>query len=402
FAVINPKTAGNPYPFKDLSGVGVAFKLAWGIAQSFSGAKKVSAEFRDFLVNAVSLVALGTVADVVPLTGENRIFATFGLGAIQAATSPGLRALIDVAGLADSEIKPGHIAFRIGPRLNAAGRLGSARLAVELLTTDSGDRARQIAKQLDDENRKRQEIEARILAEATEKVHKEVTLDSTHAIVLAAEEWHAGVIGIVASKIVDEFYRPAVLIALDGDLGHGSARSIPPFHLFNGLSACSERLIAFGGHAQAAGLRIARNEVPAFRESLNAVAAQMLSKDDLIPEMQIDAEVMLAQLSAALVHELERLAPCGQGNPSPVLAATELKVAGKPQLVGRKGQHLSFYVRQATTSLKAIAFGMGDSYAALPKDGRTVALAFAPKINTWGGRESVELEVKDIKVEAPA
>ncbi|MHC4777212.1 MAG: single-stranded-DNA-specific exonuclease RecJ, partial [Planctomycetota bacterium] len=254
-AVIDPKSTGETYPFRDLSGVGVAFKLAWALAQEISNGESVGEELKLFLWECLGLVALGTVADVVPLTAENRILVRQGLKSLEASRHPGERALLSVGGT--EKPAASDLAFRLGPRINAAGRLGDSRLGVEILTDDSYESAMKVAKELDRMNRKRQEIERKIFEEAREQVlHR--GMDSQPAIVLEHEKWHAGVIGIVASKLVEAFGRPVVLITFDGDHGRGSARSIPAFDIHEAMTLSSGSLASFGGHSQAAGLSLER------------------------------------------------------------------------------------------------------------------------------------------------
>ncbi|HLG30177.1 MAG TPA: DHHA1 domain-containing protein, partial [Candidatus Brocadiales bacterium] len=407
FAIINPKLSAIGYELSSmsyhLSGVGVAFKLAWAIGQHLSLQKRVSSEYRDFLINALGLVALGTISDVVPLHGENRILARHGLEYLQHCDNPGIKALIEVAALCGSYIESNHVGYRLGPRLNVAGRIGSASICVELLTTKCDNRAREIAKILDNKNKRRQEIQQEIAESVREKIEKETGITTNPVIILSDESWHPGVVGIVASKVAEEFNRPTIIIAVDGELGHGSGRSIPSFHLFKALELCRERLVSFGGHARAAGLKVRRHEIDEFKALMNATASQLLQKDDLIPSLQIDAEVKLDSLSKPLMNEFARLYPHGEGNPLPLFAATNVKIAGQPRRVGAQGQHLSFYVRQGDTTLKAIAFGMGEEFeygmrnASYGINGRTCSVAFTPKLNNWQDQESVELEVKDIK-----
>lgn len=397
FAVVNPKLNPSNHLFRDLSGVGIAFKLAWAIGQHFSSQKKVSLEFKDFLLSAVGLVALGTIADVVPLLGENRIITKYGLSALQYTEIPGLRALLDVADLSSTNLDTFHVGYRLGPRLNAPGRIGNAGIVVELLTTSCKERAIEIANFLEQENKRRQEIQVDIMASAREKVVNETNLDETTAIVLADPAWHPGIIGIIASKIVEEFNRPTVMIAVADEIGHGSARSIPSFHILEALESCKNKLLSVGGHAQAAGLKIHPDNIDEFREMLNSTTSQRLCKTDLVPILNIDAEITLSMLSKAVVTELARLSPHGEGNPIPLFAATNLKIAGQPRRIGSKGQHLSFYVRQGDVAIRAVAFGMGDHIYRFKQNGRKCSLAFSVKMNTWMDSEQLELEVKDVK-----
>ena len=397
FAVIDPKLEGSRYPFTELSGAGVAFKLAWAIGQAFSQGKKVSGEFREFLLKAVALAGLGTIADVVPLQGENRVLAKFGLEALEVTTNPGIRALIDVARLDQKRLTATHVAFGIAPRINAAGRLGSAARVVELLTTDSYGDAGEMANELDRCNRERQEIGKGILAEVEARIESEVDLDSTRTIVLADANWHFGVIGIVASKIAEKYYRPTIMFSLDGDAAKGSARSIPSFNLYDGLHACSDHLVTFGGHAQAAGVRVRADRLDEFARAFDQHASEMLGEQDLVPTLEIDSEVMLASVNEGLAGEIERLMPFGHHNREPILAASDVSVAGQPRRVGNDGKHLSFYLRQGSTSFRSIAFGMGELADQLEAQKDGWAIAFVPKINEWNGRRNVELDIRDIQ-----
>lgn len=399
-ALVCPTIPGCTYPFPDLAGVGIAFKLAWAIGKSFSRGTKVSEEFKDFLADAVGLAALGTVADVAPIQGENRIIASYGLGALMESRSPGIMALLLVSGAAERRLDTWDISFRLGPRLNAAGRLGDARRGVELLTAEDTTRAREIAEMLDRENNDRRAIQEAIFQQACEKIVREVDLPSCRAIVLAERGWHAGVIGVVASKICEQYYRPTILIAVDGDgIGHGSARSIAGFHLHEALQGFGDVLLSFGGHERAAGLKIAEKDIPGFARRLNDLAAETLSDEDLTPGITVDAETRLASLSSALISELERLAPHGEGNPPPTLASTGVTVAGRPRRIGRDGSHLSFHAHQGGATVRAVAFGKGELAEALSEKGRQYSIAYAPSMDTWGGADSIQIKIKDIRVE---
>ncbi len=398
YAVIDPKLPGGDYPFTELSGVGVAFKLAWSIGKTFSRSDRVSEEFREFLLRAVALVALGTVADVVPLSGENRVLVKYGLMALDETTSPGIQALLSEAQLKDAPRTARDIAFGLGPRINAAGRLGDPRRAVEMLITDSYGEAAEIAKTLDERNRERQDIGRAILAEAEEKILAEVDLANDRTIVLADAGWHVGVIGIVASKLAEKYYRPTIMLSVDGGVAQGSARSIPEFHLYNGLEACRALLLTFGGHAQAAGLRLSLDKLDEFRSAIQDYVAQKLNDDDLVPKLNIDAEVDLASVNEALASEIERLRPFGHGNREPVLAAYGVKVAGKARRLGSDGKHLSFNTHvDAGPSFRTIAFGMGELADRVEAATDGFDIAFVPKINEWRGHRNVELEIRDIR-----
>jgi len=397
YAITNPKLPGSRYPFRHLSGVGVAFKLAWAIAQKLSPGQRVKPEFREFLMDALGLTALGTIADVVPLIGENRVLAKFGLEALSASRSPGVRALIDSARLDGYRLGSHHVSFRLAPRLNAAGRMAEASMCVELLTTDSTEKARQIAEKLDENNRHRQQIQQQVLDSVREKLEKEVDLDRDMIVVLADENWHAGVLGIVASKLVDDYYRPTVLVALDGGIGKGSGRSIPQFNLFDALVECGGPLISYGGHSQAAGIKIKHDDIDAFRGALNAYASEKLDSQDLICTLDIDAEVEADELTVDLVTSIGRMAPYGEGNREPMLCARDLRLTGVPRLIGKEDRHLTFYVRRGNASFRAIAFGMADMYDRVSA-GEYCDLAFKAKVHERNGRQSVELEVVDIRI----
>lgn len=426
FGLINPKLATSNYPFRELSGVGVAFMLAWALGQSAStstdhlstrvtrtGSKKVASEFKDFLMSAMGLAALGTIADVVPLMQENRILAKYGLSSLQHSENPGIKALKEVAGLNGKKIYSYHVGFCLGPRINAAGRVGNAKKGVEMLTAKCEDTAKEIASYLESENKKRKKIQSDILESARKRVLNDVDFSSDMAIIISDDNWHQGVIGIVASRLVSEFHRPVVIIAIDGEVGHGSARSIPNFHLHNALLKCQEfstdrkLLISFGGHAQAAGLRILKKDIPEFKKIFNTISKGQLEEEDLIPVLNIDIEVKLSSISRSLLEELKCLLPHGEGNPVPVFATRNISIVGQIRRFGVNGNHLGFYVRQGDVSFKAVAFGMGDKIDALKENNGNCSIAYILKspfrketnnLSNYNGmyKEDVELEIKDI------
>ncbi|MEK7467060.1 MAG: single-stranded-DNA-specific exonuclease RecJ [Planctomycetota bacterium] len=399
-AVLNPKMQDSGYPFLGLCGAGMAFKLVWALAKGIHGHNRITGPLARFFVESMALVSLGTIADVAPLVGENRVFATFGLAALGASQTPGIQALLRSAGLEGLPLNAGHVGFRIGPRLNAGGRMGSASIGVELLLTDSPHRAEDIVTDLEAANTERQKVEADILAQALQMVEEEHDLENDPVIVLADDRWHSGVIGIVASKLAEKHYRPTILIALKGEKGKGSGRSIPAFHLYESLATCKDLMMAFGGHSHAAGLEIKRENVALLRRRLNEYARGVLKADDLVPRLGIDAEIHLEQLSRDVVKEVQLLEPHGYGNAAPVLSTSNLRIAGDPKIIGKTGDHISFYVVQGKHSLKAIGFGMADRYDELLLNRRRpLSIAFAPIINEWQGRESVELQIKDMRFE---
>jgi len=384
------------YPNPDVCGAGVAFKLAWAVAKALCQTDRVNPQFRDFLVDATGLAALGTIADVVPLTGENRVIARHGLVGMVHSKLPGLEALISAARIEDNKLDSDRVGFWLAPRLNAAGRMGHAHLAVELLTTATPERAREIALYLEEQNRRRQSLEREIFRKACEMIEEQkLATDACRGIVLAHDGWHAGVIGIVASRVVERYHRPTVLIALENGMGQGSARSIRNFEMHTALAECAAHLEGFGGHAMAGGLRIKRESLAAFTEAFIHRANQRLTPADLEPTLRLDAEVTLAELTEPVVRDLDRLAPYGQGNPRPKFASTWLQLDGEPRCVGKNGDHLQFCLSDGLNRRKAIAFG-GKDWRQPLIDRRRCRVAFEPILNTFNGRTSVELQVLDI------
>ncbi len=388
------------YPNGNLCGAGVAFKLAWGIGQAVNGAAKVSDAFRGFLVEATALAALGTIADVVPLVGENRVLAHFGLSGLKASKLTGIRALIESANLTGQTLDSFHVGFLLGPRLNACGRMGHAALAVEMLTVADEGRAIEIATYLEQQNRERQAMEKTILNAAIEQISAcGYASDDRYAMVVAGQGWHPGVIGIVASRLVERYHRPTVMIAIHDDgLGQGSARSIAGFHLADAFTACGSHLISFGGHEMAAGLKVNAPNIDAFREAFCTVAKSKLTPEQMVPQVYLDADSSLGQINHALVNDLKRLGPFGQGNRKPLLCCRNLTLALPPRRVGKTGDHLQLTLKQGPTSIKAIAFNGGKWFDQL-QAGKTVDLAVEPTVNEWNGRVSVELEVKDLQIQ---
>jgi len=387
-AVVNPKRADSRYPFRELAGVGVTYKLLTALGQRL--ARPVPGE------DAVELVALGTIADVCPLLDENRALVRAGLERMRNRPSVGVAALARVAGLDLGRVNATQVAFVLAPRLNAAGRISHARLGVQLLLSEDMALASPLAEQLDEANRARQQVEAEILDAAVAQVERENLL-ADWVLVVAGEGWHPGVIGIVAGRLAERFARPAVVVALEGEEGKGSARSIPGFDLFAALSGCADLLIRFGGHAMAAGLTVSRTALAAFRERINKLAAQVLGPADLLPRVEVDLEVGLDQVDERLVRELDALAPFGPGNPTPVLAARGVRVLGA-RTVGASGDHLKLTLRCPNSGqvLEAIAFGAGALlHAASP--GTELDVAFTPQLNEGFGPARVELLLRSLR-----
>jgi single-stranded-DNA-specific exonuclease len=398
-AIVHPRMQQEvPYPNPHLCGAGVAFKLAWATGLAVSGAVKVSETFRNYLIDATALAALGTIADVVPLVGENRVLAHFGLGGLKASKLTGIQALIAASGLSGQTLDSYHVGFLLAPKLNAAGRMGHARLAVEMMTTADGPRAAEIATFLEQQNRERQAVEKQILTQALKQAEElNCASDDCRAVVLGGAGWHPGVIGIVASRIVDRFHKPAIIVALSEDMGQGSGRSIPGFHLAKALDACGQHLIGHGGHEMAAGLRLDPKKFEDFRRDFGDSARQTITPDMLVRELDLDVQAELRSLNEGLVNDLKRLGPFGHGNRRPLLFLHDVQVAAPPRRVGKTGDHLQLYVRQGQTSMKCIAFGAGAMCDQL-KPGMSLDLAAEPQMNEFNGRTSVELTVKDLLV----
>jgi single-stranded-DNA-specific exonuclease len=403
-SIVHPRLPGDrpAYPNPHLCGAGVAFKLAWGIGKAVVGANRVTHAYRAFLLDATALAALGTIADVVPLVGENRVLAAFGLGGLQASKLTGIRALIESAQLTGQTLDSYHVGFRLGPRLNASGRMGHAKLAVEMLTDASPERAMEIGIFLESQNRERQAIERGILEQAIQQaILLGCDRDDCRAVVLGGEGWHPGVIGIVASRIVERFHRPAVMIALNNGHGSGSARSIAGFHLAHALDACGEHLETHGGHEMAAGLKMQSGKLVAFREAFCAHAAQMLTPEQLMPEIYLDASATLGQISEALVKDLQRLGPFGQGNRKPMLCVKNVTIASPPRRVGKTANHVQLLVKQGSGTMQCIMFNAADGFEKMFPKGSDVDLAVEAQLNEYNGYVSVQLRVEDIREAKP-
>ncbi|HTO90373.1 MAG TPA: single-stranded-DNA-specific exonuclease RecJ [Candidatus Sulfotelmatobacter sp.] len=385
-AVVNPLRRGCPYPFKPLAGVGVTFKLVEALLRRRGGLDRA----RDFL----DVVALGTIADVVPLVGENRVLARLGLERLNQSPRLGLRALIEVAGLAGRRISSGQVAFVLAPRINAAGRMGNAEQGLRLLLAREPGEARVCAESLEEDNDTRRRYDEAALLEASQRVESELDWPNCSSILLWSEQWHPGVIGIVASRLVERYQRPTILVAVDGDRGRGSGRSLPGLDLNHLLSRCADLLEGYGGHAFAAGLTVRRDRLPELRQRIEALARETLAPEDCVPRLTLDAEVRLAECDFELIEWLERLSPHGLDNPEPVLCSRGLAVAQVGTVGG--GKHLRLTVRDASDSVEAIGFGMGARAVELTRGGG-VDLAFVPTRNEWMGQARVQLKLKGMQ-----
>ncbi len=396
-AVLNPKLPDRTFGFRMLAGVGVAFKLVWAIGQELSPGHRVSQQFKDFLMEALSLVAVGSVADVVPLVDENRVLVSYGLRALSAAPTPGMKALMTAGRVRGSRVTSEDIGFRIAPRLNAAGRMGDARSAVELATTTDPARAADLAEHIEQENRLRISTQRAVLKEAEKRLADDESLLG-NSIVLADAGWHQGVVGLAASRLADRHWRPTFILSIEGDLACGSGRSVPGFPLLSVLTECADLLDRFGGHEAAAGLTLPVENLPAFAERFDSLAAQFLGREQPVPELQLDGEVLLAELSPALVKEMDLLQPFGKGNPEPAFAASGLRMVGNPRLMGSTQAHLSFMVRQDRTTLRVIGMRKAEWLdELLARKGEELALAFTPGLDTYRGTMAVELRAHDLQ-----
>lgn len=383
-AVINPHREDCPYPEKNLAGVGVAFKLCQALWQQI---KKTSFE------SDLEIVALGTIADIVPLLGENRRIVYQGLKQMESTEIIGLQALLEAAGLKDKAIGEEQIGYVLAPRLNAAGRMGSAGRGTELLLSEDRAKADRLAMELNEENAQRQLLERSILALAEQQLQT-IDVSRKHVLVLSGEGWHPGVIGIVASRIVDKYYRPVVIIGVQDGKGKGSCRSIRGFHMYEALTACRELMTAFGGHAQAAGLSILPENIPALSEALEQYALEHMQPDDFVPSVDIEAELPMEKIDFQLIHELEKLAPFGAGNPRPLFGCRRVR-GSYARSMGAQGQHLRFSIELSQgENLTAIAWNMGDQVSMVNRE--PVDIVFSPEINEWNNRQSLQCKLQAI------
>jgi single-stranded-DNA-specific exonuclease len=390
-ALVNPKQKNCTYAGGELSGVGVAFKLAQALYQRLQQDQSELEEHLD-------LVALGTAADIVPLVGENRILTKFGIKQISRTTKPGLKSLCFVSGLMGKDIGTGQVVFILAPRINAVGRLGDAEMAIRLLTTKDEKVATEIARKLDKENQRRKNIDEKTLGEALEQIRGLVDVENDKAIILASEGWHQGVIGIVASRLVEKYHLPTIMIAIDGGEGKGSARSIPGFHLCDALKECEDLLLRYGGHKYAAGLTILPENIDAFRIRMKQVSQRLLTDDDLVAKLFIDSEIELSKIDNSFLDVLETFAPFGPQNMRPVFLTRNCEILGQPYCVGKN--HLKLKVRKGDSVFDVIGFGFGDWVRQLSGRGSLVDLAYVIEYNSWNEHTRIQLRLKDLKLAA--
>ena len=390
-AVINPKRADCNYPDKNLAGVGVALKLVQALCQRAGKAK--------WLPAFVKIAAIGTLADVVPLVGENRVIAKLGLGSLSTGRhTVGLRALLEASGLSGKKIDSYQVGFILAPRVNAAGRMSTPDIATRLLLANDEsaiDEARALAQQLNDENLKRQTEEADLVAQAKKAIETDPAIGAHNVLVVGGEGWHRGVIGIAASKLVDQYHKPAIVLSVDGDVAHGSCRSIPAFNMLDALERCADLFQRFGGHKQAAGLTMDAARVPEFRARINAHADAVLEPDHLRPRLRIDAPLSLKHITSDLIEGLNAMAPFGLANPRPVFHAMPVEIVDGPRPI--KDRHLKMTFRQDGRSFRAIAWRAAERAAFLTENRAGVNLAFSVEQNQFQGETYLELSVADFK-----
>ena len=380
YASINPKRPDSRYPYPDLAGVGLTYKLAGKLLDNL-------------LEEELDLVCLGTIADVAPLIGENRILVKEGLKKLNTTKRLGLKSLIEISGIKNKDIDTRYVSYILGPRINACGRIDSSEAALKLLLCSLEDDALALAQELHSKNKERQRIEGKILNEALSRIETEMDFSKERVIVLDQEGWHQGVLGIVAAKLTDRFHRPAIVISFIDGIGKGSGRSIENFHLFEGLSECREYLQAFGGHKRACGLSILKNNLEGFKKSINQIAWR-LGPQDLLPGLSIDLEMKLSDLSPGLLRELSLLEPFGQSNPKPLFSSSSLQIKSKPVVLGR--DTLKFWVSDGRAAYPAIGFRMGN-YLDLINSAKAVNLAYRLSLDNWQGKQQLQLEIEDIR-----
>lgn len=390
FALINPRQLGCDYKFKDLPGVGLAYKLGQALLRVQDNVPLPTAESIVDEESLLDLVALGTVADLAPLQGENRALVRRGLAVLNAAERVGVHALLDVAGIQPGQVTADTIAFALGPRLNAAGRLAHADLAYELLTTHDQDRARDLATELDARNRERQQLTEEALAKALDEIGRHA---NAYFLMAGSEDFAPGVVGLVASRLTEQLYRPSLVLHIGPEISHGSARSIEEFNVVDALSEVADLLIKYGGHAAAAGLTIRTEDLDTLRQRLQTIATRKLADLDLRPRLNVDAEWPLGQLAPATFQALTRLEPFGQSNPEPLLLARNVALRDH-RAVGESGDHLQLKMEHNRVVWYGMAFRQGHWASHMPE---RIDIVYTPKIEEWDGQLSLRLDVKDLR-----
>ena len=399
-AIVNPKLADSRYPFRELCGGAVAFKLAWGVCQAITGASRVREDLKEYLVDAMGYVAIATVCDVVPLVDENRILSRYGLRSLATSRNAGVRALFAIAKLGGRDLEADDLAFQIGPRINASGRLGSAKTAVELLLADDPGEAMRLAREIDALNLERKRLSAQLFEEAARAAEPFADAELHPVLVLAGQGWHQGLVGIVAARLAERHARPAVVIGLAGESGRGSARSVPGFSVLDALHGGAEHMVKYGGHEQAAGCEVRADAVDRLRDAVCARSRTMLEGQGFhAPPTWIDCEVPFERVTAELMREIGRLAPFGERNEKPVLLASDLRLAEPPRTVGSDRTHLVLQLRRGANVLKAMFFGAAARADEL-RMGEPVHAVFTPRWNVFRGEKMLELEIHDFRTGA--
>ena len=390
YAVLNPKQKGCEYPFKGLCGCGVAFKLISAVSEKSGIGQNVG-------LNYLDLVALATSADMVPILDENRVLVHGGLDQLEESKSPGIHQLLVQTGLVGESLNVGKLVFGLAPKINAAGRMGDANRTVELLTTSDKTRAEELASILIRENKRRQRIQEDIVNDAIRLVHSQVDLENNKVVIIGSKGWHPGVVGIVASRIKDEFSRPAIVIAFDKKgIGKGSARSIPHLDLYEALSYAAKFLEGYGGHPMAAGLTVHEDKFENFKSLFLRNVNKILTNDDLIPAISIDGEMALTDINSRFMRFLEKLGPFGSGNMRPKFVSRNLSISGQPRLMGN-GEHIRFIVSQNGRNYPAVGFKLSSHYEDLIR-GVPVDIAYVVEVNQWQGQSNIQLNVRDIQL----
>jgi len=390
YAILDPLKPGCEYPFKYLSGAGVAFKLARAVAYRFGK--------KDMVFKYLDLVALAGAADIVPLTDENRILVRAGIEQINSNPRPGIKALIKIARMHPGNLSAGQIVFTIAPRINAVGRLGDANRAVELFNTDDYVEAEKLARVLESENLERRKIDEVTFSHAIEMVKDMEDFDNKLGIVLHHESWHPGVVGIVASRIVEKYYRPAIMLTTIDGVAKGSARSIPGFNIYEAIEECKELVIQFGGHKAAAGLEIEVDKIEEFRKRFNEILKVNLNNDDIIPEIKIDSKISLCEITPKFIRVLEQFAPFGPGNMRPIFLAEDVKIVANPRIVGTNHFVTTFCQNGGDKVYDAIGFNLGKFVYEVDKDHDLVDIVFTIEKVVRDGRTYPQIRVKDIRI----
>ncbi len=385
-AILDPVVDGSGYPERGMAGVGVTFKLIQALLERGGRSK----DLRHYL----KLVAIGTISDIAPLLGENRLFVRQGLKELESPSGPGLTSLLDVCGLAGKRVTEGDVGFRIGPRLNAAGRMGRTELAVRLFFSDSVEETREIARHLDELNVKRQQTEEAIFRQAEEKVRSRGLDGRYRILILGSEDWHRGVVGIVASRLKEAFHRPVILFSYEDGKAFGSGRSIAEYSLIDCLETCRGHVLAFGGHTYAIGCTLRREDLPAFKKAANADAEARITDDLLRRRLRIDAEVAFRDIDRTFLGVHSLFAPFGVGNPRPVLATRGVEIAAGPQVL--KGKHLKMWLRQEEKTFEAVAWDRADWAPRLAKGG-LVDIAYTFLFSSFNGESRLQLSLEGIR-----